>query len=126
MVDLIELASQAVGLFGDSLVDAGKSAVNDAAKAAGGKISDWLKAKLANTPDAGALAKFEANPRSAGAQRRLEGALLERLEQDASLVQELATLLAEAGDQTITQIGSGHVAVQVSGSGNEVTVGKKD
>jgi len=130
MVDLMALASTAVGLLGDSLLDAGKNVVSDAAKAAGGKVSEWLKGKLAGNPDAGALAKFEENPQSQGAKRRLEGALLERLEQDETLVQELGKLLAEAGDhsvnQTLEQIGIGNVGVQISGSSNEVKLGKKD
>jgi len=130
MIDLAALASSATGVVGACLLDAGKGALADAMKSAGSKLTEWFKAKLTDPADAGALAKFQANPESQGAKQMLQGAILGRLEQDAGLVQELADLLKQAGDhsvdQTMTQTGDKNVAVQISGAGNQVNLGKRD
>ena len=97
-------------------------------KGSGGKLADWLKAKLTDPAAAGALAKFEANPDSQGAKRMLEGAIRERLEQDESLVRKLTDLLKEAGDNSVTQTQTGddNIGVQISGDRNQVNLGKRE
>ena len=127
-----DMAATAVGSLVEQFGGAGEKLAENAAKAAGGRLLDWFKGKLTDPADSGVLEKLEADPQSEGAQRMLEGALLARLEKDESLASEVTALLRELGagdhsvNQTMSQKGDGNVGTQISGSGNQVNVTRRD
>ena len=129
---LNELAAAAVSALSGRLAEAGKSVANEAAKAAGNRLLTWFKGKLTDDADRGALERLQANPQSQGAQKMLEGALLDRLENDKPMAEELTALLRElgAGDHSVsmklTQKGDGNVGAQVHGDSNQINIGRRD
>lgn len=91
------VALEAANLFGRKVADG-------AAASLGAKIVDWLKSTLTGAAEKAALQNLSENPDSAGAQRTLEGVILSRLEQDASLARELVSLLGGTdGGTKLTQ-----------------------
>jgi hypothetical protein len=103
----------------------GQKAADGAAGNLGTKVVDWLKRKLTEPHEKTAFDKLTANPGSEGARRTLEGAVLSRLEQEPALVQDLASLLKEAGGATMLNqyvAGDHNKTSQIAGSGNTVLI----
>jgi hypothetical protein len=122
MVDLGILSTSAVIAAAEYL---GEKAAGGAAFSAGSKLIDWLKEKLSGSVEQESLDRLASNPKSPGAIKSLDGALLSRLEQNPSFVSELETLLRETEHraQTVqTVTGSGHTAVQLGGRNHTVTI----
>ena len=92
-----DLASSVVDSVSSHLVDAGEKAAKGAASALGNRLLEWVKAKLDDPVESGALEKLEAEPQSEGARQMFKGALLGRLEKDQTLAAELTALLKELG-----------------------------
>lgn len=129
MVDIGVLASTALASVQGYLGSKATAFADEAAKAVGGKVLSWLRTKLSDPAERGALDSLVANPQSAGAQKMVEGALLSRLEADKSLAEDLTRLLEAAGhkieaNQTITQSGDGNQAAQVAGADNVVKINR--
>ena len=129
MVDVAALASTALGTVLGYLGSKAVEVADEATKAAGAKVMEWLSSKLTGTGAQEALAKLTANPDSRGAQKMVEGALETHLEDEPSLVGELHELLEAAGVQTtVTQTmdinGDNNKGAQVAGSGNTVNIGR--
>ncbi len=129
MIDVAALASTALS---SALAYLGSKAVevaDEATKAAGAKVVDWLKSKLTAAADQEALEKLEASPDSAGAQMKVQGAILSRLEEEPSLAEQLKGLLDAAGvktttTQTMKVKGDKSISAQVAGSGNITKLGR--
>ncbi len=129
MMDISDLASQAVENLAAYLGDVAKTVANETSMAMGNKIAVWLKSKLKSPFEIGALEKLEQSPQSEGNKRTVEGVLLSHLENNPSLIEELRKLVGKTGStnisitQTITKTGNGNSSVQIVGKGNIVGSG---
>jgi hypothetical protein len=117
------------GLSTDAIMAAaqylGEKAAGGAATAAGSKLFDWLKSKLAAPSERELLAKLSTNPESQGTIRSLDGALLSHLETHPNEVHEIRKLLADvmAVRSVQTVIGSKNTAIQ-AGDNNTIFVNR--
>lgn len=127
--DIETLAGRAITIVLSYLGGKAKGVADKAIDAAGTKVLDWMTTKFDKTPDQGVVDPLLRNPESKGAQKKLEGALLSRLEEDRTFAEELATLLAEVGAETMitnqTQKISGtrNIGVQTAGRNNTTKIG---
>ncbi len=126
MMDISDLASQAVENLAAYLGDVAKTVADKTSMAMGKKIAAWLKSKFKSPFEIGALEKLEQSPQSEGNKKTVEGVLLSHLEDNPSLVEELRKLVGETGStdnsvtQTITKTGDKNSNVQIVGEDNIV------
>lgn len=122
-MDLCGLSTEAITAAAQYL---GEKAAGGAATAAGAKLIEWLKTKLAGPSEQELLDKLNANPSSQGTIRALDGALLSHLEihpNDVTDIRELVTA-AVGAQSTQTIVGSKNTAVQ-AGHGNTINIYRK-
>jgi hypothetical protein len=90
-------------------------AADGAASSLGGKVVDWIKHKLTDPAERGALDKLAAEPASDGARRTLEGMIFNRLQSNSDLALGLADLLRQGGIAQNASGGSIQVALKGDG-----------
>jgi len=125
-MDFDEMTTKVIAYLTTYATTKAKGAADAIMDAAGKRLLGWLKTKLGDAEGKGDVDAVMENPESKGTQRRLEGAVLTKLEKAPALARELEALLAELSSslgsvhQTQTVTGDNNSVIQISGSGNKV------
>jgi hypothetical protein len=130
IMDPITLATTALAASSPYLVALGKKAATEAAGAAGKSVWDWIKGKLGSEAGKEAVRDLEAAPSDATNRQAVELALSKLLRNDPGTLNELRSLLIQAGAMSVQgdiTVTAAHGGVASGGSiiGSTITTGSK-
>ena len=123
--DIAQLAQAAVELLKQSWAPAaGGMLATGTLREAGRSLFVWLKEKFTKPAAAGALQEAEASPNNPTKLEALVLQIRSALEDDPGFREELLARVPSAllQNMSVTQVGTGNVSSQVSGTGHHITI----